>query len=119
MNIRAIKYLFPASMYVLAMISFQSVGWLTWSALFYAWIILPLAELFIKPREANLSAAEAELAKKEPMYDYMLYFFVVLQYVALGLFLLSFRDVNLSAWDCRQDWQHGVTLWQLWNKHRS
>ncbi len=99
MNIRAIKYLFPASMYVLAMISFQSVGWLAWSALFYAWIILPLAELFIKPREANLSAAEAELAKKEPMYDYMLYFFVVLQYVALGLFLLSFRDVNLSAWD--------------------
>ena len=39
----------------------------------YAWVLLPVTELFLKPDEHNLEAAEEELAKKNRLYVYMLY----------------------------------------------
>jgi len=99
MNIKAFKYLLPITIYVLAFISFYSTGWLTWAPLIYAWVLLPLLELLWQPKEGVLNAAEVELAKKDSTYDYILYAFVVLQFVALGTFLLSFYQANLSLWD--------------------
>ena len=99
MNIRAFKYLSPITIYILAYFSFTSTGWLTWSPMMYAWIIIPLAELLIKPDKKNMDAAEEEVAKKDKLYDYMLYSFVLLQFVALYIFLHSFHAATLSAWD--------------------
>jgi alkane 1-monooxygenase len=99
MNIKAFKYLLPITIYVLAFISFYSTGWLTWTPMIYAWVLLPLLELLWRPKEATLNAAEVELAKKDSTYDYILYTFVVLQFVALGTFLLSFNQPNISSWD--------------------
>ena len=99
MKIRAFKYLSPVTIYFLAYFSFAGTGWLTWSPMIYAWIIIPLAELLIKPDEKNLNAAEEEVAKKDKLYDYMLYFFVVIQFVALYIFLDSFHAIGLTAWD--------------------
>lgn len=42
----------------------------------YAWLLLPLTELFLKPDEHNMEAAEEEFAKKNRLYDYMLYIIV-------------------------------------------
>ena len=64
MNIKTLKYLSPATIYVLAFIAFNSQGWLTWSPMLYAWVIIPVVELLIKPDEKNMNAAEEELAKK-------------------------------------------------------
>jgi alkane 1-monooxygenase len=99
MHIRAFKYLSPVTIYFLAYLSFTKTGWLIWSPMMYAWIFIPLAELLIKPDEKNMTAAEEEVAKKDSLYDYMLYIFVALQFVALYIFLNSFHQTDLLAWD--------------------
>ncbi len=65
----------------------------------YAWIILPLTELMLKPDEKNMDAAEEELAGKDKLYDYVLYVFVGLQFVALFFFLKSMRTETLAWWE--------------------
>ncbi len=94
-----LKYLFPLSMYLLAMAAFSFTGWVTWAPLIYAWVLLPLLELFLNPDEKNLSAAEEELAKANKWYDYMLYIIVPLQYAALIYFLLSLQQTGLAWWE--------------------
>jgi alkane 1-monooxygenase len=99
MHIRVFKYLSPITIYVLAYLAFTSTGWLTWSPMIYVWIIIPLVELLIKPDEKNMNAAEEEVAKKDKLYDFMLYFFVLIEFVALYIFLNSFQQAGLTSWD--------------------
>lgn len=82
-----------------AITSFLSQGWLIWTPLIYAWILIPLLELFIKPDPTNLSDAEEEMARHNRLYDYLLYLIVPLQYVALGLFLYSVTFVAQPSID--------------------
>ena len=89
MTVMAFKYLSPCLIYYGAITSFLSQGWIIWTPLLYAWVLIPLLELFIKPDPTNLSEAEEEMAKHNKVYDYLLYLIVPLQYVALGLFLYS------------------------------
>lgn len=99
MQIRAFKYLSPVIIYVLAWLAFTSTGWLTWTPLIYAWVLMPFAELFISPDKNNLSEAEEELVKKDRVYDYLLYIIVVLQFVALYVFLSSMKTTGLQWWE--------------------
>jgi alkane 1-monooxygenase len=99
MNIKAFKYLSPLFVYVLAWLAFTQTGWLTWSTMLYAWVLLPLVELFITPDEKNMSAAEEELAKKDAIYDYMLYIIVPLQFIALYKFLTVVDQPGLQCWE--------------------
>ncbi len=99
MRIKYLKYLTPLTIYALAGLSFASVGWLTWLPLLYAWVFIPFAELLLKADTHNMPAAEQELAKNDRVYDYMLYLIVVLQYIALGWFLLSLRQAELQGWE--------------------
>jgi alkane 1-monooxygenase len=99
MNIKALKYLSPVIVYVLAWLAFTQTGWLTWCPMLYAWVLLPLAELFINPDAKNMSAAEEDLAKKNSIYDYMLYIIVVLQFAMLYKFLSVIQQPNLQWWE--------------------
>jgi alkane 1-monooxygenase len=98
MPIKALKYLLPAIVYLLAFIAFTFSGWLTWIAMMYAWLFLPLIELMINPDAKNLNEAEAEIAKADKYYDYMLYFFVALQFIALLYFLFVMRNIQPLSW---------------------
>lgn len=99
MNIRAFKYLSPVTVYLLAYFAFTRQGVYTWLPMFYAWVLIPAAELMIRPDEKNMTAAEEEVAKKDRVYDVMLYAFVVLQFVAVYIFLHGFSKINLSTTD--------------------
>ena len=99
MKTRALKYLTPLFAYLLAVIAFSERGLFTWAPLLYAWILLPLTELFIKPDNKNLSAAEEELARKDPIYDYLLYIIVPLQFGALYYFLSTLTQPGLLWWE--------------------
>lgn len=99
MPVSAYKYLSPLLVYLLAWLAFTQTGWLCWSPMIYAWVLLPLAELFISPDEKNLSAAEEELAKKDKAYDLILYIIVPLQYLALYQFLVSMNESGLAWWE--------------------
>ncbi len=65
----------------------------------YAWILLPITELFMKPESGNMEAAEEELARKNKFYDYMLYIIVVYQYAILFYFLRSMMQPGLLWWE--------------------
>jgi len=97
MNIRAYKYLSPITFYILAYIAFTKDGIYTWLPMIYAWALIPIAELFIRPDEKNMTAAEEELARQDRLYDYLLYCFVAVQFVALYIFLSGFSQPGLSA----------------------
>jgi alkane 1-monooxygenase len=98
MPVRALKYFSPVTVYILAILSFSFTGWVTCIAMFYAWILIPLSELFIRPDEKNLDDTEAEIAKADKGYDYLLYFFVVLQYATLIYFLFVMKDTGALSW---------------------
>ena len=109
MQTRAFKYLSPLIIYILAGISFTGAGWLTWIPILYAWILMPTLELFIRPDNKNLDAAEAELAKKDRAYDYMLYIIVPLQFAALCLYLSSMKTPGLLWWEVAgRTWSMGL-----------
>ena len=99
MNIKAFKYLSPLIVYALAWLAFTKNGWLTWSPMLYAWLLLPIVELFIAPDEKNMTAAEEELAKKDAVYDYMLYIIVPLQFIGLYKFLTMVGQPGLQWWE--------------------
>lgn len=99
MSIRVFKYLSPLSIYLLALISFSMKGWFTWLPLMYAWILLPLLELFMKPDETNMDEAEEEMAKRNRIYDYMLYVIIIFQYGALYYFLRSMQQPALQWYE--------------------
>lgn len=93
------KYYSPLIVYVLAILAFTSTGVLCWLTLIYAWVCIPVAELFIKPNPANMQATEEALAKTNKLYDYILYIIVAAQYAAIILFLFSMKDTALSHAD--------------------
>ncbi len=99
MKIGIFKYLSPFLLYYGALAAMGSTGWIVWLPLVYAWFIIPLLELFIKPDERNISEAEEELARKNFWYDLLLYLVVPLQYLALGLFLFQVAFVNQPWYD--------------------
>lgn len=96
MNIRAFKYLSPLIIYIGAWRSFSVTGWEIGLPLLWAWVFIPVAELFIKPKAANMNAAEEELAKKDKTYDFLLYIIVLLQYGLLYKFLSSMATDELT-----------------------
>ena len=99
MTIRAFKYVSPFIVYIGAFNSFSIIGWQVWLPLVYAWIIIPLSELLLKPNAGNMDAAEEELAKADKTYDALLYLVVVLQYLALYKFLYAMSHDAMTWMD--------------------
>ena len=94
---RPFKFLSPFIVFVLAWIAFTEKGWFTFLPAIYAFLFIPLVELFLKGDEKNLSAAEEEMAKTDKLYDFILYLIVPLQYVFLFIFLNSLLDPALTS----------------------
>lgn len=99
MRIRALKYLSPLIIYIGSYRSFSVTGWEIWMPLIWAWVLIPLTELLIRPMPANLSAAEEELVKNDKIYDVFLYLVVILQYSLLVKFCIAMKeDAAIMTW---------------------
>ena len=95
-RISSFKYLFSFSAYFFAFFSFTYTGLLAYSVIIYAYVFIPLVELVLKPDEENLTIAEEQLIKDDPIYDFYLYLMTLVQYITLGYFLYSICDFNNS-----------------------
>lgn len=100
---------FPASSYLLvfvlpvsAFFSFLAGYPFTFIPVLYAFVLIPMLELILRPDRTNLESQEEELAGQNPVYDWFLYLQLPLQYVNLLLFL----KVCTAAGD-------GVTLFSM------
>lgn len=99
MQPRFLKFLIPFVIYLGSLQSFQAQGWIIGLPLLFAWLIIPLLEIFIKPDSANLSAAAEELARKNKAYDIILYLVVPAQYFALYEFLTHLKSDSLTGFE--------------------
>ena len=99
MSLRAIKYLSPLLIYAGSLRAFTVTGFEIWLPIIYAWIVVPLLELWFKPNPANISETEEELLNKQKIFDYILYLIVVLQYLGLFLFLRSLLQPEMNTID--------------------
>jgi alkane 1-monooxygenase len=99
MSFRAFKYLSPLLVYAGSFCSFMTTGWVVWIPIAYAWLIIPILELFIRPDPRNMNATEEELAKADRAYDYLLYVVVILQYAALYKFLDAMAHDTMTVFD--------------------
>lgn len=97
--IKYLKYTNPILIYVLALISFTNVGVWCWLTVIYAFVFVPILELLIQPKASNMSIAEEELAKDDPIYDYLLYLVVFIQMPTLFFFLYAFTTTTLQPID--------------------
>jgi alkane 1-monooxygenase len=97
MKLRALKYLTVFTAVATGLISITQHGWLTFATPLYAFFLVPLFELFVPVDEKNLSAAEEEMIKNDPVYDFLVYAIVPLQWSMIILFLFTIQDPTLTA----------------------
>ena len=95
----ALKYMYVLLLPVLAWVSFNNKGWLTYLPLLESFFFIPLLELAYKPDPNNLTSEEEEKRKKDPIYDWQLYLMIPAQFILLGAFLFSMQEAGLTLAD--------------------
>lgn len=90
------KYMNVLILPILAYLSFNNYGWITFSVPLYGFVVVPVFELFFQPNSSNLSEAEEELRKNNPIYDWQVYLMVPIQCLFVSLFLVSISQAGLS-----------------------
>jgi alkane 1-monooxygenase len=97
MSSSAVRYLSVLTVPLTAFLAFHGHGWLSLLPLFYAFGLVPLAELVLPPDSGNPSEEEALIRGRNPFYELPLYMTVPVQYACLYLFLSGIGDEELSA----------------------
>ncbi|MEO0469262.1 MAG: alkane 1-monooxygenase [Bacteroidota bacterium] len=98
-RLSALKYLSVLSLPLTVVLAFSLQGYWVWLPLVYTFGMIPLLELMVGAGGGNLEAAEEELVRKDPFYDWLLYLFVPLQYVFLGWFLWLIANGEFTGWE--------------------
>ena len=74
-------------------------GWLVYMPVIYAFLLVPLLELFIQPDPENLSLAEEELVREDRAYDFILYLLLPFQFLVLALFLITVNRPGIQNFE--------------------
>jgi alkane 1-monooxygenase len=96
---QVLKYLAGYTIPLSAGLSFYFLGIYSFLTPVYAFGLLPFIELIIPVNNKNLSAVEEEMAKKDPVYDWLLYLHVPIQYGMLIWFLFIVTNVPLQGFE--------------------
>lgn len=98
-SLRAAKYLAGYSIPITAVISMSMHGIAVFITPFYAFVFLAFLEMILPPDHKNLKAMEAELAKKDKVYDILLYFHLPVQFAVLVYFLIQVNEQGLAGYE--------------------
>lgn len=99
MQFRALKYGLVFLAIGLGFVAFGVGGIWVFALPFYAFGLVPLVELFMRPNPKNLDKAELEIARKDRLYDWMLYLLVPVQYAVVVVCLISLGNEDLLWWE--------------------
>lgn len=91
MKISSLKYLGVLISPIVIFLCLNMGGWFTWSGIIYAFVLVPLLDELIPSSVHNMSKIEEDVAKKDRIYDYLIYMIVPIQY-----FLVFFSMYRLS-----------------------
>ena len=94
---RDLKYLFAYTVPISTLISFNSFGVGTYTAVFYAFVILPILDVVLGEDNSNLSEEKAGTKKINKVFDWMLYINLPIVYslMAYGFVKVSSNDYSL------------------------
>ncbi len=99
MRIRALRYLLTFFGPALAIWGLLAHGIFCWILPIYAFVLIPLTELMLRPKHTSLSEEDEKAALDDRLYDVLLYLFVPIQWAVLVLFLFSVREPGLPRID--------------------
>lgn len=91
-----LKYLFAYTIPASAYLSFTSTGIWTYSAVFFAFIVIPLLDVFTGETKDNLSDEDASYKKTKWIFDLMLYLNVP---IVFGLLYLIFNNIQSQHYE--------------------
>ena len=93
---RDLKYLFAYSVPLSVFISFESVGFGTYTTVMYAFIILPILDIISGSRSENLSKDQVNDKKSKWIFDVMLYLNLP---IVFGLLFLVCTKIETQEYD--------------------
>lgn len=94
---RGWKYLAALSIPAVCIWSLLQTDGLSFLAVVYAFVLLPLLELIIGTDSQNLNQAQKEVVSKDRWYDVLLYVLVPLQWATVVLYLIQMQQPELST----------------------
>lgn len=92
MPVRALKYTSVLILFASGSLSIYAGGWWSWFLPVFAFVLLPVVEALSSPDARNLSDAEAELVRKDRIYDILLYAVAPILYITFFLFLSAVKE---------------------------
>ena len=99
MRFSDLKYLIAYTVPLAGLISLQHNGLWSWTAVLYAFGLIPIVELFVKKSEENLSSSDEENKKSNVFFDLLLYFNIPIIFSLLVYFLFLVSSYNLPTSD--------------------
>ena len=99
MRFSDLKYLIAYTVPLAGFISIYTFGIGSWTAVLYAFVFIPVIELFVKKSEANLSSSEEKSMKESVFFDALLYLNVPIIFVTLFLFLQMVTHQSMTNAD--------------------
>ena len=96
---RELKYSFSLVVPLVVLISLIFNGWWSYFAIIFAFVFIPLMELFLPQSEVNFTKEEEQVEKKRRIYDWLVYINVPFQYGLLLLFLYVITQWDLAAYE--------------------
>ena len=82
-----------------ALLAFSYQGWWTWAVPVHAFLITPLLELFWRGKHRSLSEEQEKAALADPLFDWLLYLIVLVQWSLLLLFLFRLQNWQGGTWE--------------------
>jgi alkane 1-monooxygenase len=93
---RYFKYLWAFGSMAIAYAGIIFDGVFTWGLMLYAFVLVPLLELFLSTSKINLTKEDEEIRNKDSVFDVIIYSIVPLHYGLLILFCINIqRDLEL------------------------
>lgn len=99
MQFSYLKYIVALGIPATTYIAMQSHGWMTWCTLLYAYLIIPLLELFFKSDQSNLEEDQEKKMLNNRGFDIMVYFMVFIQVFLLYKFLVIVNSVAFTTFE--------------------
>ena len=82
-----------------ALLAFIYQGWWAWAVPVHAFLITPLLELFWRGKHRSLSGEQEKAALADPLFDWLLYLIVLVQWSLLILFLFRLYNWQGESWE--------------------
>ncbi|HKK38027.1 MAG TPA: hypothetical protein VJ949_01255, partial [Cryomorphaceae bacterium] len=96
---KVLKYGMVFILPVLFALGLTTGSWLTFGPVIFAFVFIPLVELFFQPNPENISQAEVEMRKDDKSYDLLLYAVLPVLFLSIAAYLFFITTYSYSSFE--------------------